>query len=857
MAIYKGITIDDDLASLMRHMQGVEEYREVLGKLQAAWDTLTLLGQLTGAAAEMSGTREAFQGLTGDLLNHLGRETRNKSVADLRARAQNAIDILIRNLFERTADIGFIAADDDVREFLLDATASREVMQERFREYVAKYSVYSDIVLFTADGEIRTRLVDHPVTASSHALIRDTLASSGAYVEYFGAADFLLPGQHLVYAWRVEDADGTALGVLALVFRLTDEMRGIYRHLLPPDDWTVLACVTAEGTVIASSSAIQVPVGAELPVATLATLARDSAVVRFGGREYLAVACSTHGYQGYMGPGWLGLGLIPLEFAFNRDDSVLLSNVDQTVLDTVMRQPTLFADGLREIPRRAERIQQDLNRSVWNGSVRQIDASQGNAAFAKTLLWEISNAGRKTQAVFEQSIGNLHQTVVAAILQNSLSRAAFAIDVMDRNLYERANDCRWWALNATFRRVLDDQAIDAAEAGRCTEVLAYINNLYTVYENLVLFDARGTVVAVSRDAHRGLVGQRLDEEWVPRALSITNSQGYVVSDFAPTRLYGGRHTYVYAAAVRDPAGEAAVGGIAIVFDAAPQFDAMLADALPRDGNGQVVENSFALFTDASGRVLASSSDEFAIGSKFAAATRSGGTRILAIGDRHYAVGAATSAGYREYKCSDGYRNDVVALCGFPLGDSAALPAATTRNVAAATSNRRGSGSGVELATFHIGQRWLALPAANVVEAIDTSGLTPPTGAEGDVVAGFRMYRNKLITVLRLDKMISGTNESSSTEQQIVVVKTHGKICLGLLVDSLGEIPEVPADDIQSTLSMNAAPGVLVTGIVRNMRRDGEGDTLLSVLDIERLCGRIGCHGCDQKPAQVLTQMQAA
>jgi hypothetical protein len=46
MAIYKGITIDDDLASLMRHMQGVEEYREVLGKLQAAWDTLTLLGQL-------------------------------------------------------------------------------------------------------------------------------------------------------------------------------------------------------------------------------------------------------------------------------------------------------------------------------------------------------------------------------------------------------------------------------------------------------------------------------------------------------------------------------------------------------------------------------------------------------------------------------------------------------------------------------------------------------------------------------------------------------------------------------------------------------------------------------------------
>lgn len=845
MAVYKGISIDDDLALLMRHMQGVEEYREVLGKLQGAWDTLTLLGQLTGAAAEMSGTREAFQALTGDLLNHLGRETRNKSVADLRSRAQNAIDILVRNLFERTADIGFIAADDDVREYLLDRAADRAVMQDRFREYVAKYSVYSDIVLFTTEGDIRARLAEHPADASSHSLIETALESRAAYVEYFGEADFLPPGEHLVYAWRVQNAEGTSLGVLALVFRLDDEMRGIYRHLLPPDDWTVLATVTQDGEVIASSSAIQVPIGSELPMSALKT---NGDVVRFGGREYLAVACATHGYQGYMGPGWLGVGLIPLEFAFNRDDSVLLANVDKGVLDAVMHQPTLFADGLREIPRRAERIQQDLNRSVWNGSVRQIDASQGNAAFAKTLLWEISNAGRKTQAVFEQSIGNLHQTVVAAILQNTLSRAAFAIDVMDRNLYERANDCRWWALNATFRRVLDQNVVGTEEAARCADILAYINNLYTVYENLVLFDARGTVVAVSRDGYRDLVGQRLDDEWVTRTLSLTSSQGYVVSRFAATRLYGGRSTYVYAAAVRDTANEAAVGGIAIVFDAAPQFAAMLADALPRDGSGQVVAGSFAVFVDDGGRVLASSSSAFAGGSEFPLAGHAAGTRIVAIDGRHYAIGTALTVGYREYKCSDGYRNHVVALCGVPLGDAVA-PLAAPPRLAAATSTRRSGGSGgVELATFHIGQRWLAIPASDVIEAVDTRGLTPPTGAEGDLVAGFRMFRDKLITVLRLDKLISGTRESEVSDQQVIVVRSRGKICLGLLVDSLGEIPEVAREDIQDTLSMNAADGVLVTGIVRNMRREAEGDTLLSVLDVERLCRRIGCRGCDNAQA---------
>ncbi|OHC65360.1 MAG: hypothetical protein A2040_06830 [Rhodocyclales bacterium GWA2_65_19] len=415
------------------------------------------------------------------------------------------------------------------------------------------------------------------------------------------------------------DCDGRALGVLALVFHLTDEMRGIFRHLLPAGDWTVLACATAEGQVIASSSSIQVPVGAELPPAALGA---NGEVLRFGGREYLAVACRTRGYQGYQGPGWLGVGLLPLEFAFDRDDSVLLANVDRAILDRVMRQPTLFA-------------------------------------------------------------------------------------------------------------------------------------------------------------------------------------------------------------------------------------AMLTDALPRDDAGQVVENSFAVFIDAASRVLASSSEAFAIGAAFpvaAGAGAGGGTRILAIAGRHYAVGAAHSAGYREFKCSDGYRNHVTALCGFPLGDAgAALPAAPRAAVASSNSRRSGDG-GAELATFHIGQRWLAVPTTHVLEAVDSSGLTPPTGAEGDVVAGFRLFRDKLITVLRLDRLIAGTRESDIAEQQIVVVRTHNKHCLGLLVDALGEISDVARDDIQGTLEMNAAPGVLVTGIVRNMRRDGEGDSLLSVLDVERLCGRLGCRGCQEQTA---------
>lgn len=862
MPIYKGIEIDESLAGIIRYMQGVEDYREVLGQLQGAWDILTLLGQLTGAAAEMSGTREAFQCLTGDLLNHLGKETRRKAVADLRSKAQVSIDILVRNLFERTADIGFLSADDEVREYLLAAHGERSALESRFREYVEKYSVYSDIVLFNNAGLIRARLAPHPLVASQHPMLEQARTTCAAYVEYFGEVDFLPPGNHLVYAFRVEDAQGNYLGVLALAFRLADEMGNVFTKLLGDNDCSLLATVDAEGCVVATSSPIQLPLGTLLsPSLTTAS----GAVVRFAGREYLAVARPAHSYQGYAGPGWIGLGLIPIEFAFERNDTALLGHVAPGVLAAVTSHPELFSAALRNIPQQAERIQEDLNRSVWNGSVRQVDAgqqaAQGNSAFAKTLLWEISNTGRKTQAVFEQSIGNLHQTVVAALLQSAVSRAALAIDVMDRNLYERANDCRWWALNASFRRTLAAGAIGSEAAGHCGAMLSYINGLYTVYDNLILFNAQGVVIAVSKPERAALVGTRLHEAWVERCLALKSSQSYAVSSFDATPLYGQRPTYIYAAAIHHPDHESVVGGIGIVFDGAAQFAAMLDDALPCDNSGAPLENVFTLFAYRDGTILASTMPSFAIGSHFPleAAQRNlerGGrlSSIVALNGQYYALGVAMSAGYREYKTSDGYEDDVLALCAFPLGEvtPAAGLAVPPRSVAEQGRTRRlGSGGDLlEIATFYVGNQWLGIPAADVVEAIDAEGITPALGGNNALVAGVKMYRNNLISVLHLKRLIGNVSSSDEAASQIVVVRTRNKVCIGLLVDELGEIPEVARDEILPMGNVAGSPGVLTVGVINGLGRADDRHGMLSVIATDRLCQRTGC-ACSSESRELL------
>lgn len=847
MAIYKGIEIDPSLAGIIRHMQGVEAYREVLGKLQGAWDILSLLGQLTGAATEMSGTREAFEKLTGDLLNHLGKETRRKAVTDLYAKTQISIDILVRNLFERTADIGFLAADDDIRDFLTGNGTTRDVLELRFQEYVDKYTVYSDIVLFDADKHIVARLKPHPAQDSAHPLLDEARSTSASYVEFFGDSDFLPSGDHLLYAYRVEDKDGTALGVLALVFRLEDEMKGIFGNLLGASDFTLLATFDARGKVVATSSAIQLPIGTQLD-RPLQEGRGD--VVRLAGREYLGVGTPAHSYQGYPGPGWRGLGLIPLEFAFENSDNALLGNIDAKALAAVAHHPMLFSDDLRRIPAQAEHIQEDLNRSVWNGSVRQVASGEANASFAKTLLWEISNTGRKTQSTFEQSIGNLHETVVAALLQNSVARAAFSIDVMDRNLYERANDCRWWALNASFRRVLAETAVSPADSQHCTEILQYINGLYTVYHNLILFNAQGQVVAVSNPESQQLVGHRLSEEWVGRCLALSSSQGYVFSRFEPTALYNDQATYVYGAAVHDPEGKRVVGGIGIVFDGTPQFSALLGGALPRDPSGQRVDGAMALFTTRDGRVLAGTHADFPPGSHFPvtnAQSRLGhGERsadIITLNGTYFAVGAAMSAGYREYKTSDGQIDDVLSLSAFPLG-AVSDTVDEDKTSAAAHGRARRIGNGdefVEIATFFIGQQWLGIPAADVVEAIGTEDLTPVLGGNNELVAGVKMYRGGLISVLHLPRLLTPGAPLPEKARQIVIVRTHGKVCMGLLVDQLGEIPEIARGEIQSVGQVSISANALTVGIVNGMRRSEDRHGILSILGANRLCQRIGCQ----------------
>lgn len=774
------------MSRLTKYMPAVVGYRERLATLQGAWDSLALLSHLSDDGTNLSNTREAFESLAADLVTHLETETQKKALLAARARAQVVIDILVRNLFERTADVGFLAADEAIRRFM-SADSNRSdtrAMQRRLAEYVAKYSVYQNVMLLSPQGEVLLQLEGGQAPAvSQDPLIAATLATDG-YVETFRRTDLVPDGRRaLIYSHRVTSERQT-LGVLCLSFKLEDECESIFGRLQSEGDWTVLSLLDAGGEVIFSSDGYQLPVGAKLAGAH----AGNSNIVRFAGREFLAETCKAQPYQGYAGPAWRGHVMIPLERAFEAHANGEQLSCGAEVLAELRATASKFSAALREIPRKADAVQRDLNRSVWNGSVRLSLGNGDKGTFAKALLREISNMGRKTKEVFEKSIDELHETVVSSVLHDSRFLASLAIELLARNFYERANDCRWWALNPTLSGRLSGVAECSDET--VTQVLQHINSLYTVYHGIVLFDSQRRVVATSRADYEEFLGTTLEEQWAGDALTLPGSEAFTVSQFKPSPLYQGRPTFIFAAGVRSAEGRP-VGGIAIIFDTAPQFTAMLQDALPKDESGKPQAGCIALFLDHDLRMLACTDPAIDAAvlnlSWLRESGPTGDARVVRIGDEYHSVGGKRDTGYREFTGLDGY-----AVLLMPIGKVS--PKNTTRAPLTQRQTTRQENikqDAVEFATFAVGENWYALPAGDVIEAVDARSLQSLPKTER-WCAGYLMFRDEPIVVTDMARLLEATNVE--TPRMVVVIRAAGqKRPFGLLVETLGDIQEIGGD----------------------------------------------------------------
>ena len=786
----------------------------------------------------MTATRVGFERLEKDLVTSLVNERVAHVLDEVGTKAAHAVDIIVRNLYERTADVGFLATDRDLCDFVAGVRGDADTVRARLRAYRDKYTVYDDILLLDTEGRVLVHLDEaQPVQHSQHPLVAQALGS-GSFVEAFGACD-LRPSRRsaLIYARRM-DSGGRPVGVLCLSFQFDDEMQGIFRSRRDPEGRAVMLLLDGANRVIASADEAWIPLGTEVPVNTT----RQPRLVLLAGREYLVQTWRPAGYQGYPGPpGWQGQVMIPVNVAFTGQRSQALDQLDGDMAAGLLAHARQFCPPLFEIVSAAQAIR----RVVWNGQV--MTASQrGDLQKLKSILEQISDTGARTNALFSQAIRDLYDTVLGSAMRRGEFLARLLVDLLDRNLYERSDDCRWWALTPELRQALAETAasgrpLDAARVAELDEILAGIHRLYTVYTRLVVYDLQGRIVAGTVPTLADgspLLGQTIPAEDLAAVRALASAQDYHVSAFGPSPLDDGRPTYVYHAAIRDPqAGQKVVGGIGIVFNSTDEFSAMLRGSLPEGGASQ------ALFVNRQGQVLAGTDPQRPVGHRMslpadwlALAAGEGASRVV-VHDGQYAVmSASVNFGYREFKTSDGYREDVIALVIEPLGAVLDHTDSVERGTELAIDSDLAGQPGREYATFFLDGQLHALPADQVVEALPGSQIAAVSLGRTDHRLGTLPMvdangQTRYVWAFDLLGLVTGRNTPDPAQHTVIVVRVAGQL-LGLLVGRLHGVPEFLPRQLVPLPLADAAAG---RGAVREVIEANAGQLLIPVLDLQALC----------------------
>jgi hypothetical protein len=274
---------------------------------------------------------------------------------------------------------------------------------------------------------------------------------------------------------------------------------------------------------------------------------------------------------------------------------------------------------------RIDRVMKQTGMLAINARLEAARAGDAGRAFSVVaqelgmLTTSISGISHELRAAITSNIASLRHAGSQMLVDFKGTRftdlARSAVEIIDRNLYERSCDVRWWATDSSAIDVLErpgDASVDHAR-----ERLATILRSYTVYLDLWVADRSGTVIATGRP-DRYPQAQGLDvsrEPWFGKAMATTSGDDFTVCDVSRHPVLRNAQVATYSTAVRAAGrtGGAPIGALGIFFDWQPQASAVL------DGIGlSPAERAHArlMLLDAGHRVIASSDGEAAFGQAF-------------------------------------------------------------------------------------------------------------------------------------------------------------------------------------------------------------------------------------------------
>jgi len=254
-------------------------------------------------------------------------------------------------------------------------------------------------------------------------------------------------------------------------------------------------------------------------------------------------------------------------------------------------------------------------------AARAGDAGKGFAVVANQVkhvsnrISEITGILNKELAGSLSKLTDLGDSMIERLRSHEGQRyadlALNMIDVIDRNLYERSCDVRWWATDSA---IVDCVANPEASVQRyASQRLSVILGSYTVYRDLWIVDAKGTVVANGRPETYGVAGKSVAEvASFKAAMKTKNGDDYVAADVEALAMLRGAPVATYATAIRanGDANGHVLGALLIFFDWGPQASAIVKGVRLTD---EEWKRTRCMIVDSAFRVIATSDDKATLG----------------------------------------------------------------------------------------------------------------------------------------------------------------------------------------------------------------------------------------------------
>jgi hypothetical protein len=246
-----------------------------------------------------------------------------------------------------------------------------------------------------------------------------------------------------------------------------------------------------------------------------------------------------------------------------------LTNTERVVA-IISQLMTTVGSAINEI----RSINENTKLLALNARIESARFGEKGAAFGVVAKEMQGLSGRTALVASEmstdtrQSIEQLMTLISGNVLGTRLADISLnCLDLIDRNLYERTCDVRWWATDASIVDALSKPSPQAL--AHASTRMGIILNAYTVYSDLVLVDKQGTIVANGRpDQFNSINRDESSSPWFRQSQHSRTGDEYGFQSAHESRLANGNPSLIYSCSVREmgQANGAFLGALGVVFN---------------------------------------------------------------------------------------------------------------------------------------------------------------------------------------------------------------------------------------------------------------------------------------------------